>query len=183
MDMAMEEKKEADGGSSIPEGCYLCFESNSGGRLTLLYTKSEIPQNAVGFFCPGQGHSIQGFKFKQNGGRVEVIKGIAGGDQNRRKYYSGWCQFIKTAKAMNGFCIKFPNPKQGVEVTLYFFREKTSDHPLVEVNLDEGLTNISQFDAVAVLPKHNSTFRGIKRIQLNTFLEMANIQGAATTLN
>jgi hypothetical protein len=78
-----------------PEGCYLIFESISGGRLMLLYSRGEIPLGAIGFWCPGPGRSIQGFKFKQAGGRVELIKGIAGGDQNRRKYYSGWCQFLK----------------------------------------------------------------------------------------
>jgi hypothetical protein len=70
-----------------------------------------LPTRRVFFFtklrCPGPGRSIQGFKFKQAGGRVELIKGIAGGDQNRRKYYSGWCQFIKLAKAFNGYVIKF----------------------------------------------------------------------------
>ena len=86
-----------------PEGCYLTFESSSGGRLMLVYSRGIIPRNAVGFWCPGPDHSIQGFKFKQAGGKSELIKGIAGGDQNRRKYFSGWCQFIKQAKAMNGY--------------------------------------------------------------------------------
>ena len=72
-----------------PEGCYLTFEPDSGGRLMLFYSRGEIPQNAIGFWCPGPGRTIQGFKFKQNGGRSELIKGIAGGDQNRRKYFSG----------------------------------------------------------------------------------------------
>lgn len=57
--------------------------------------------------CAGPGKSIQGFKFQQNQGRVELIRGIAGGDQNRRKYFSGWCQFIKLAKAFDGYVIKF----------------------------------------------------------------------------
>ena len=86
-----------------PEGCYLTFESSSGGRLMLVYSRGIIPRNAVGFWCPGPDHTIQGFKFKQAGGKSELIKGIAGGDQNRRKYFSGWCQFIKQAKAMNGY--------------------------------------------------------------------------------
>lgn len=76
------------------------------------------------FRCPGSGRSIQDFKFKQAGGRVELIKGIAGGDQNRRKYYSGWCQFIKLAKAFNGYVIKFPNSQQGVEVDVIGYKTK-----------------------------------------------------------
>ncbi len=55
---------------------------------------------------------------------MELIKGIAGGDQNRRKYYSGWCQFIKLAKAFNGYVIKFPNSEQGVEVDVIGYKTK-----------------------------------------------------------
>ena len=60
-----------------PEGCYLIFEPSSGGRLMLYYSKGQIPSNAIGFWCPGAGRSIQGFKFKQSAGRQELIKGIA----------------------------------------------------------------------------------------------------------
>ena len=41
---------------------------------------------------------FKGFKFNQNAGRQELIKGIAGGDANKKKYFSGCCQFIKEAK-------------------------------------------------------------------------------------
>jgi len=37
---------------------------------------------------------------------------LQGGDSNRRKYFVGWCQFIKMAKAMHGRVIKFPNAIQ-----------------------------------------------------------------------
>lgn len=140
-----DEKK--DGELDGPEGCYLTFESSSGGQLVLIYAKSEIPLNAIGFWCPGPNHQIQGFKFKSKGGKSELIKGIAGGDQNRRKYYSGWCQFIKLAKAMNGYVIKFPNPKQGVEVDVVAYRT-ASQHPY-ELDLDQGLVEVGDFDAIA----------------------------------
>jgi hypothetical protein len=139
-----DEKKDSEDG---PIGCYLTFESSSGGQLVLIYSKSEIPLNAIGFWCPGPDHQIQGFKFKSNGGKSELIKGIAGGDQNRRKYYSGWCQFIKLAKAMQGYVIKFPNPKQGVEVDIVAYKT-ASQHPY-ELDLDQGLMEVGDFDAIA----------------------------------
>lgn len=37
-----------------PEGCYLVFESASGGRLMLIYSKSVIPKNAIGFWYVGK---------------------------------------------------------------------------------------------------------------------------------
>lgn len=33
-----------------PEGCYLTFEPSSGGRLMLIYSKGQIPSNAIGFW-------------------------------------------------------------------------------------------------------------------------------------
>lgn len=64
----------------------MCYESNSGGQLVLHYSQGAVPGNAVGFWCPGANQKIQPFKFKQNAGRALLIKGIAGGDSNRRKY-------------------------------------------------------------------------------------------------
>ena len=72
-----------------PEGCYLVYEPSSGGRLMLYYSKGPVPSNAVGFWMAGEGKKIQEFKFKQAGGRSELIKGIAGGDANKRRYYTG----------------------------------------------------------------------------------------------
>jgi hypothetical protein len=95
-----------------PEGCYLTYESDSGGKLMLYYSKGDIPEHAVGFWSCGEGKKIQGFKFTQHGGKSELIKGIAGGDANRRKYFVGWCQFVKLAKQFNGKLIKFPGAEQ-----------------------------------------------------------------------
>ena len=163
-----------------PEGCYLTFEAASGGRMMLIYTLNQIPLNAVGFWTPGPGKSIQGFKFKQAGGRAELIKGIAGGDQNRRKYFSGWIQFLKLAKSYQGYVVKFPNAQQGVEVDIVAYRAK--DQEPVPLDLDEGLIELSEFDAVAVIPKHNPTFKGVKSIVLSNFMELGNLAGAASNL-
>lgn len=163
-----------------PEGCYLVYESDSGGKLMLVYSQGDIPNNAVGFWCPMPPKKIQGFKFKQAGGRSELIKGIAGGDANRRRYFVGWCQFVKLAKQFNGKLIKFPNSIQGVEVDVYGYRQATQEpFPL---HIDEGFVNVSELDAVAVIPKHNPKFQGIKSLQLSTFLELGNLTGASTTM-
>mmetsp|Transcript_14670 Transcript_14670/g.34092 ORF Transcript_14670/g.34092 Transcript_14670/m.34092 type:complete len:176 (-) Transcript_14670:2204-2731(-) len=163
-----------------PEGCYLVFESSSGGRLMLFYSTGRIPRNAVGFWCSGPGKQIQGFKFKQNDGQVEIIRGIAGGDQNRRKYFSGWCQFIKLAKAFNGYVVKFPNSEQGVEVDVYGYRN--DEEKAYDLDLDAGLIEVRPLDAISVVPKHNTTFRGIHKMPMQLFLESGNNSGAATTL-
>lgn len=164
-----------------PEGCYLVYESDSGGKLMLVYSRGGIiPNNAVGFWCAMAPKKIQSFKFIQAGGRSELIKGIAGGDANRRKYFVGWCQFVKLAKQFNGKLIKFPHAHQGVEVDVYGYHQATQEpFPL---HIDDGFVNVGELDAVAVIPKHNPKFKGIKSLQISTFLEWGSLTGASTTM-
>ena len=162
-----------------PTGCYLVYEPSSGGRLMLHYSQGPVPENAVGFWLPGEGQSIQGFKFKQAAGRSELIKGIAGGDANRRKYLTGWCLFLKAAKAKQGKVIQF-SPGQGVPVDVYAYIQSSS-HPEF-LDLESGLIDISAYDAVAVVPRHHEFLKGVKTLTAQTFLEMGSIAGATTLL-
>jgi len=161
-----------------PEGCYLLYESNSGGQLVLHYSKGIVPDNAVGFFLCGEGNKIQDFKFN-GGGRSVLIKGIAGGDANRRKYFGGWSQFLKLAKAKKGKIIQF-SPQQGVPVDIYGFVSAKSQPELIPSTA--RLVDISEYDAVAVMPRHAVFLEGVKRIGVSVFLEKGNIAGASTTL-
>jgi hypothetical protein len=146
----------------------------------LYYSQGPVPSNAVGFWCPGPGKKIQPFKFRQAAGRVELIKGIAGGDANRRKYFSGWCQFLKLAVAMKGTVIQF-TAQQGVPVDVYGY-QKDKNHPEF-IDTQSGMVDVSTFDAVAVMPKHHEFLKGVKTIALQNFLEMGNIAGCSTTMN
>jgi len=164
-----------------PEGCYLVYEPDSGGRLMAVYSRGYVPMNAIGFWYPGpKSKGIQDFKFTNACGRSELIKGIAGGDSNRRKYFVGWCQFIKMAKAMDGSVIKFPNAIQGVEVDIYGYRQKESEP--CYLNLDDQLVDVTIYDAISVVPRHKEFLRGVKSIVASNFLEMGNIAGASSTM-
>ena len=158
-------------------GCYLVYFADSGGKLVLHYSKTPV-DNAIGFWRAGQGKSIQGFKYRQNSGRVELIKGIAGGDANKRKFFSGWCQFIKAAAAFNGSARKFPNAG-GLEVELYAVSKDGTVHFL---DVDNEEVDVSQFDAIACLPKNNNLFKGVHNLDVNRFVNTANIAGAALPL-
>jgi len=160
-----------------PPGCYLVYFSDSGGKLVLHYSKTPV-DNAIGFWRAGNGKTIQGFKFRQNSGRVELIKGIAGGDANKRKFFSGWCQFIKAAAAFSGSVRKFPNIG-GLEVELYAHSKDGTTHFL---DIDNEEVDVSQFDAIACLPHHNNLFQGVHALDLNRFVNTANIAGAALPL-
>ena len=170
-----EDKQESDG------CCYLTYETDSTGRLMLFYQRSEDtkqnrPKNAVGIWKPSKGRVIQDFKFETNGGRCELIRGIAGGDSNRQKYYEGWCQYLKIAKAKHGIVRKFPK-SGGVEVDIYGFDGwESKSHPL---KLDRRDIDISKFDAVAVVPKHKDFLQGVTTLSLSTFLEKGSISGAS----
>jgi hypothetical protein len=162
-----------------PVGCYLVFEPSSGGRLMLVYSKGSVPTNAVGFWLPGEGQIIQGFKFSSAGGRSELIKGIAGGDANRKKYFVGWCQFLKQAKAKKGKAILFA-PEQGVSVDIYGY-ENSKEQPQF-LDLESGLVDIDPWDAIAVIPRHAAFLKGVKSINQSNFLELGNMAGFATTM-
>jgi len=82
------------------EGCYLLYDPDS-CKLMLNFSKTRV-KNAIGFYCAGAGHAIQGFKFKRNFGRAELIGNCASGVTGRKNFYSGWCQFIKAARSVNG---------------------------------------------------------------------------------
>lgn len=161
-----------------PTGCYLVYEPSSGGRLMLHYSTGVVPDNAVGFWAPGPSHPIQKFKFSQAGGRSELIRGIAGGDANRRKYFAGWCQFLKLAKSRGGSFIQF-QATQGVAVDLYGYIQ--SQHAPVLLS-SEKMVDLSPYDAIAVMPKHHEFLKGVKSIVVSNFLEKGSLSGASTTL-
>ncbi|KAL7559973.1 hypothetical protein ACA910_022462 [Epithemia clementina (nom. ined.)] len=162
-----------------PKGCYLVYEGHSGGRLMLHYSLGMVPDNAVGFWLPAPSQPIQAFKFKQAGGRSELIKGIAGGDSNRRKYFVGWCQFLKLCRAKQGRLIMF-TPAQGVDVDIYGYNS-AGQHPEY-LDLSSGLTEITEFDAFAVVPRHAAFLKGVKTIVMSHFLELGNLAGASTSV-
>lgn len=163
-----------------PVGCYLVYEPSSGGVLMLHYSKGPVPAHAVGFWLPHPDHPIQGFKFTAAAGRSELIKGIAGGDANRRKYFAGWCQFLKLAKAKRGQAIQFTGAVQGVPVDVYGY-QNAAQRPQA-LALESGLVDVTPWDAIAVVPRHAAFLKGVKSMAPSNFLELGNLAGAATTM-
>jgi hypothetical protein len=161
-----------------PVGCYLVYENSSGGRLVLHYSQGHVPDNAVAFF--GGGKSIPRWKFDQNQGRADLIKGIAGGDANRRKYFIGWCQFLKLAKQNGAQVIAFQVHGQGVPVDVYGYT--VSQNAPEYIQLEDGMTDFRKYDAIAVMQKHHEFLKGVKSIHVSSFLELGGIAGASTML-
>jgi len=167
------------------EGCYLSYLSDSGGKLELQYSRDPIP-NAVGFWTPGpaSGKKIQGFKFTGNGGRQELIKGIAGGDANKKKYYSGWCQFVKEAKKFGGWVASYP-VAQGIEVDLYVYYREGSRMEKLEFDYaqeDKRMYDVSGIDAVTCVPRNSDVYKGVRNMDIGTFLNKGTQKGGCTSL-
>ena len=174
-------KKSSSRQQASEDGCYLTYETDSGGRLMLHYKRAQQdqqrPKNAVGFWKPGKGVVLQDFKFDKNGGKMEIIRGISGGDSNRRKYFEGWCQYLKIAKSKDGVVQKFSRGGTGVEVDVYGFDGWESKS--YQLNLGKHGVDMSKFDAVAVVPKHKDFLQGVTTLGLSTFLEKGSVAGAS----
>ncbi len=160
-------------GEMPKEGCYLIFDPNSGGKLTIQYSKTVV-EGSVGFWCPGKGKKLQGFKFKQNQGRSDLMRDIAGKDY-KKKYFNGWCQFIKAAKMYNGSVCKWSEHER-IELDIYVFYSGRCEVKKVD---DGDLFDVSDIDAVTCLPKGNTTFVGVKTGEYGTFLNRGDAAGAS----
>lgn len=162
--------------TSTTEGCYLLFDPASGGKLTMQYSRTVV-NGAIGFWVPGRGKKLQGFKFKQNQGRSDLMKNIAGKDY-KKKYFNGWCQFVKAAKMYSGFVCKWSEHER-IETDIFVFYSDSCEVKKIE---DGELFDVSDIDAVACLPKGNATFNGVKTGEYGTFLNRGDAVGASTAV-
>ena len=161
---------------STIEGCYLIFDCASGGTLTLQYSKTVV-EGAIGFWAPGKGKKLQGFKFTQKQGRSDLMTGIAGKDY-KKKYLNGWCQFVKAANKHNGSVCKWSEHER-IEVDMYVYSNDRCEVKKIE---DGELFDVSNIDAVACLPKGNCTFDGVKTGEYGTFLNRGDAAGASMSI-
>jgi len=158
-----------------PVGCYLVYDPTSSGRLVLHYSQGVVPTNAVGFFCTTD--AIPAFKFQRPS---TLIAGILGGDVGKRKYYNGWCQFLKQATKYSDARVICFHAAQGLAVDVYAFCHATNSCRYLD--LRAGLTLLEPLSAVAVVPQHKQFLKGVKTMNASNFLELGNIAGASTKM-
>jgi len=168
-----------EGPPTTSEGCYLSYLSDSGGKLEIQYSRTPV-DNAVGFWAAGHGKKIQGFKFN-GGGRQELIKGIAGGEIGKKNYYSGVCQFVKEAKKFKGWVVMNDIVAKGIDVDVYVYWRDGSR--MAKLDFSDGrLQDISDVDAVTVVPRDSDFYKGVKNIDIGTFLNKGTQKGSCTSL-
>ena len=158
--------------------CYLVYESGSSGKLILHYSKTTLDY-AIGKWVPGTGKRIQGFKVTQNSGRSDLIGNCAGGVTGRKNYFSGWCQFIRAAKALNGTVTLLEPTGVGLPVDVYVYLH--DKNPTVQLLPGEPV-DVSNIVAVACLPKHTAFYSNSMTIDIMKWLGEAMNIGAASMM-
>ena len=123
------------------------------------YCKTPI-EFAIGRWIPRNDKKIAGFKFKRNHGRNVLIGNCSGGVQGRKNFYSGWCQFVRSAKNMHGDVTLWDTAEGrkglNVDVCLYYNDNRPTHQT---VRMEEGKTYTTKnMIAVACLPKGTPFF-------------------------
>ena len=77
--------------------CYMVFSEANGGCFFSHW--SDVPvEGALARFVPKK--EVPRNKFTHNGGRLELCRGVGG--PNGKKFYEGWCSFLKMAHGAAG---------------------------------------------------------------------------------
>jgi len=164
------------------EGCYLLYVTDA-SKLMIHYSKYFV-QGAIAFWKPGPGFKIKEFKFKgKTFGRYDLVGNCA----SRKDYYSGWCQFVRAAKAMEGSLWVYgrKDETKGFHLDLFVYYQDREDGVETAVIPENEEFNLSGIKAVACLPKHaefNEIIElGIK-MNLNNWMNEANSNGVASKM-
>eukprot|EP00920_Eleutheroschizon_duboscqi_P032433 GHVT01078327.1.p1 GENE.GHVT01078327.1~~GHVT01078327.1.p1 ORF type:complete len:162 (+),score=6.26 GHVT01078327.1:2039-2524(+) len=153
--------------TDLGEGAYLTFDPASQGTMFLQWSKEHV-NGALAFIRPGK--PVPTFKFKQNGGKSELIRNM---QQDHTKYYHGWCSFVKVGKQYDGtyFLLSSGAPPRPIQVV---FNVKNS---LISVEADREY-HLGDVDAVSVVPRDNTDFIANTNMALSLFTTRGNSAGA-----
>lgn len=72
-------------------------------------------------------------------------------------------------------------PGYGVDVDIYVY-SKRQKQPIFLKEIDTRSIDMTTFSAVGVVPRNKNFLQGVKKIPLNTFMELAARDGSATML-
>lgn len=140
-------------------GCYLTFDPASGGVMHATWSHDPV-EGAWAFAEPRK--KVPGFKFKQNGGRVELVRNC--GAVGKKNMFNGWAQFFKLAYDYDSEVVV-----QGREVDLWFSSLDRTVH-----SIEPGTPVLaSDINIIAVMPHDSATFQGVKIMPDNQFQDFA----------
>jgi hypothetical protein len=166
----------------VPDGgaCYLLYEPDSSGRLVEHYSKTPV-EDAIGRWIPVGSKKIAGFKFKQNLGKSVLIGGCSGGAVGRKNYFSGWCQFVRSALNFEGEVILWDPVGKGLMVDVWLYTDdKRPTHQSVKLKVGIA-TKVTNILAVACIPKNTPFYEGMG-VDILKWLGDGNTDGASSKI-
>lgn len=160
-------KKEKAPEYELGKGCYLILGGESGGSLFMIWSEEPV-DGAMAYFIPQK--EVPAYKYQERDGKNEIIRGLAG---NRKQYFSGWVQFVKTALDNKGILILLDGDK---DVDIFYHDE---NNHVIRV-LPNKFVDTIQFKAFAAMPRPNLCFKGVGVMPLNQFADIARKEGGHT---
>lgn len=152
------------------------YESDSSGRLLAIYSKEKV-MGAIGFWEAGEGKKIQGFKFKKP---TELVRGCTAGTSGRKLFYTGWAQFLKSARNYNGRVMILLKEEgvQALDVQVYGY---DTYGEIFEFGV-EKMVDINTIRGIACLPQGENPYEGIMNMSEANFLTIGS-QGVSYASN
>ena len=159
--------------------CYLVYDEPNGGKLQLHYSKTHL-SHSLGSWMPGPSSNkkIQGFKFQQNGGRVDLIKG--NDVVNKRKFFDAWCQFVKIAITYSSILFKWDDDFR-TPIDIYVHYGGGNGPVKLQFSQENGVEVTKDIQAICVLPAGHRMFLGVQSMNLGVFTRQGNTSGVTLT--
>jgi hypothetical protein len=153
------------------KGCYLTFDFASEGSLFIHWSEAPTPPpNSVAFFQPTT--SVPAFKYKQNGGRTELMRGFRG--ETKRRLYEGFCSFFKMSLDFKAVPVALLTS----EVSVYV-RHTSSE---VKQMMKGQPFSLAGCTALVCVPEGNDAFTGMKTAAQAFFVDSGAKDGASVIL-
>eukprot|EP00462_Mataza_sp_D1_P020840 CAMPEP_0175142872 /NCGR_PEP_ID=MMETSP0087-20121206/13078_1 /TAXON_ID=136419 /ORGANISM="Unknown Unknown, Strain D1" /LENGTH=271 /DNA_ID=CAMNT_0016426799 /DNA_START=27 /DNA_END=842 /DNA_ORIENTATION=- len=156
---------------TVDTGCYLTFDTASGGTLFINWKTSPV-EGALAYFKPKK--NVPGFKFKTNGGKSELTRGTE--TSNMQNYWTGVCNFIKLAKDLDAAVILFKDD-------VFAIWAHIAGNKIERWQKDKWY-DIAAMDTlnISVVSHQNAAFQGVSTLGKDSFLSNGQGAGAAVAL-
>lgn len=162
----------SEGGRDLGLGCYLVLEEVNQGTMFIHWAEHTPPGANVLAFCrPGK--PVAKFKFTQNGGKKEHVKGPLMGPQIKN-YYRGWVMFMKLVRENAGELII---AKDVGDVALF----TNSELAVKKLGVHKSHA-LDAADAWAAMPPHTMAFN-VQQMATDMFASKGNAEGYAMCVN
>eukprot|EP00755_Sulcionema_specki_P028044 Sspe_Gene.1831::Locus_608_Transcript_1_1_Confidence_1.000_Length_1546::g.1831::m.1831 len=135
----------------------------------MVFSKAKV-DGALGFAQSSK--PIPAFKFTTGGGKTELMRGAS----DKVAYFRGVAAFVKAAKSLSASvdCDDASGPFPSTIVVHY------PDNRVEAAKTGEPI-NVTDVDAVAVVPKANTELSGVNKMEKQLFIQRGDTIGATAS--